>query len=122
MVVTHKFTTDLAKRGVTTKIDAVQGDSNSRHLEIALLANNEPWGLDSIATVTVRYRKPDGTKSSYNAGSYDAASSENIVSVPVDPAVLDQAGKTLLQVVLSVGDQSISIFLVEIDVQQNVMD
>lgn len=121
MRIVHKFESDLVKRPVTRLLTMVQDDANSRYLEITLLENGVPWGLDSIATVTVRYRKPDGTKSSYIAGSYDAASSENIVGVRVDPAVLDQAGKTLLQVVLSVGDQSISIFYVEINVQQNVM-
>lgn len=122
MVVTHKFETDLVKRRPAPLLSMVQGDSASRRAEITLLADGEPWEPESVSDVFVRYRKADGSKSSYNAGKYDASVNGNVLTVDIAEEVLDQPGKAWFQVVLSVGEQSISIFAVVIDVQQNVMD
>lgn len=57
---------DLARPGITKAAYAVQGDSNTRSLEIELRCNGMTWTVPDGTDLLIRYWKPDGT-----AGIYD---------------------------------------------------
>lgn len=98
MKVTHKISLDMAFRGVAPRIDAVQGDTNSRVLEVTLYSGGHPWEVPAGVSVAIGYHKPDGT-----AGVYDTLPDEtpavsvsgNVVSVTLAPQLLSVSGVTV---------------------------
>ena len=43
MIITHKLALDLCRPGSPPRVDAVQGDSNTRKVEITLTSNGVSW-------------------------------------------------------------------------------
>ena len=66
MNVSTKISVDLTRNSVGARVYAVQGDSNTRCVEIQLLAGGEPWIPTGEYEASVAYVKPDGTKGIYN--------------------------------------------------------
>ena len=119
MNVVHKVTADLSRRGVTSRVDVVQGDSYSRQLQLHLIAGGAPWTPPTDATVAVRYRKPGGVKGSYNtlpSGASAYTVNGNTVTVTLSPELVDVSGTVQIQVVLTKESESISLFTLEIHV------
>ena len=119
MYIKTKITMNVAKRGITPLIYAMQGDQHSRSIEITLLSNGVPWEPPAGATVRVGYTRGDGTGGSYDrlpdgsaAGSIDG----NKVTVSIAPQVLSKAGRALLAVTLSLSGWEISTSPVAVQV------
>lgn len=60
------LTMDLARRMPQLPLDAVQGDGNTRILQMTLLENGKSWAVPAGVTAAVAFRKPDGTKGMYD--------------------------------------------------------
>lgn len=122
MRTTQKIEIDLAVRGVTETVQAVQGDDNSRTVEITLKENGEPTIAPETTTGIVRYRRADGVGGNYDTTRYagEAVSfSENVVSVKIEPEVLAAPGVAEVAVAMVNGEQILHTFVFHIDVQRN---
>ena len=68
MLITSKITIDMYRRGAMPRVDAVQGDSNTRAVEISLKSNGVPWSVpNEVTTIAVAFSKPDGTCGLYES-------------------------------------------------------
>ena len=122
MLVTHKIKIylDNAHRE-PPPIDVMQGDANTRKLEIALYAGGKEWAVPDGVSVAVAYRGesghgaydtlPDGSKA------YIVAS--NVVTVTLIPQVTARDGKTTVTVVFTDNGRQIATFGVLIRVAFN---
>lgn len=117
MLITHKVKTDLQRRGVTQKLYMVQGDTNSRKIEVSLFSDGRAWSVPGGTTVSLRYKNGSGEKGNISEISYEIEN--NVVSVIIKADVLIASGESLFQVVLVNGEQSLSIFSIAIDVQED---
>jgi len=122
MIITHKLEMDLARRGAMPKIDAVQGDANTRELELTLLSDGESWTIPEDAGVWMRYCKSDGTKGIYDTlpdGTMAWSAEENVLRITLAPQMLTAAGTVLAQAELVQGVSTLATFAVQITVERN---
>lgn len=123
MILTHKISLSLDRRGQMQSIDAVQGDS-ARAVEISLLENGSAWIVPEGTTAVIRYRRAHGAA----GGVYDTLPdgtvayriSENVVTVQLAPQVLAVAGPVEVQVTLGKGGAELTCFSLWIHVQGNL--
>lgn len=102
MIVTKKFSFDLDTRGISPLMYAVQGEVNTRKIEISLFSNGTAWEIPEGTIVAVAYRKPDGTSGLYDKLPSGEAASEvsgNVVTVMLAPQVLTCAGKVVASII-----------------------
>ena len=66
MMITNKFKLDLQNPGTVPIINAVQNDSYSRNLEIALFSGRQPFVFPETGRVVIRYKKSDGKGGEYD--------------------------------------------------------
>lgn len=94
MEIITKVTLDMVRNGVPPVIDAVQGEFDSRIIELHIFKNGELFDLTGhIASLA--YKKPDGT-----SGWYDTMPDEspaytvngNVISMKIAPQVLTSSG------------------------------
>lgn len=122
MIVTHKLEMDLVRRQQSDVLWTVQGDHNTRVLELTLLENGEAWTVPEGAGVWMRYCKPDGTKGIYDTlpdGSCAWSIGENSVSVTLAPQMLTAAGVVFAQVELVQEALTLATFTVQINVERD---
>ena len=123
MVITHKIKMDLSRRGITPVVYMVQGDSNTRALEILLYDNGQPWEIPAGATAAVAFQKPDGTKGLYDKlpnGSAATTISGSTVTAILAPQALTCAGTVLASVVFYDKDMdTLATFPFKITVEAN---
>lgn len=122
MIMIHKLETDLVKRGAMPRIDVVQGDANSRLLEMTMLSNGEAWQIPEKVRVRMRYCKSDGTKGLYDTlpdGSAAWTVEGNILSVFLAPQMLTAEGLVLAQAELTEGDCVVATFAFQVNVEPN---
>ena len=103
MKITNKLQIDLATRGISPRISAVQNDANTRELEITLTAGGESWQVPTGVTAAVAYRKPDGTRGLYDTlpdGTKAVSISGNVVTAVLAPQALTVAGDISAAVIL----------------------
>ena len=103
MVITHKIKMDLSRRGITPVVHMVQGDSNTRALEISLYDNGQPWEIPHGITAAVAFSKADGTKGLYDKlpDKSDATTlARSVVTAILAPEVLTCAGQVRVAIVL----------------------
>ena len=86
MIYTQNISLDVA-REQTLYINAKQYDSNSRFLEVTILAQGQPQAVAAGSAVTINARRPDGSAQSF-AGTVVGG----LVRVPVDSWILEQYG------------------------------
>ena len=123
MIVTKKVKMDLNCKGVPLHIDAVQGDTNTRALELALYTQGKAWEIPPDATARMRYRKPDGTGGVYDTlpdGTQAGKIEGNTVTLVLVPQMLTAAGPVQIQVELLSGADSLATFAIQLDVERNV--
>lgn len=125
MIITHKITLNLDRRGDTPILDAVQGDS-AREVEFFLKMHGKPWAVPADTTAMIQYRRvgmdsggvfdtlPDGD-CAYSLG-------DNTVTVQLPAQALGKPGMVELQVTLVQGGSEITFFTVLIRVQENLSD
>lgn len=121
MVITNNVTINLDRKDVAPLIDAVQGDTCSRNIAIALMLNEEePWPIPEGVSVCVGYNKPDGTRGIYDTlpdGNPAWSIAGNVVTVAIAPQVLTADGEVKLAVSLMSGKAELSTFPVIIRVE-----
>lgn len=123
MIITHKLEMDLCRRDRMPGMDAVQGDANTRVLELTLFENGTPWNIPEGASVWMRFCRSDGVKGIYDTlpdGTAAWAAEENVLSVTLTPQMLAAAGTVLAQIELVQGSASVASFPVQITVERNV--
>ncbi len=120
MLITHKLAFDLLQAGAAQRIDAVQGDLNSRVLEASLYVDGAPLKLSGDTAVALRYCTPGGATGIYDTlpdGSPAAAIDGNVVTITLAPAMLAAAGSVLAQLRLAQGGDVIATFAFTVNVQ-----
>ncbi len=122
MIVTHKFTMDLTRKGELFHIDAVQGDVNTRAVEFTLTEGRTAFQVPAGTAAAVRFRKKDGTGGVYSVmpdGSPAYSISGNTVTVYLAPQVLTCSGGVTAAVALTNGGDVLGIFPIRIWVVQD---
>lgn len=102
MIITHKIKIDMCRRSVPENIDAVQGDGNTRAIQITLTADSVAWEIPSGTTAAVAFLKPDGTKGLYDKlpnGDAAISMSGNTVTAIMAPQVLTCVGAVMASIV-----------------------
>lgn len=83
MEIINKITFDMAAAGMPPYIDAVQGDTLTRKVEITLMKRGQVFDpSDGFVSVSVAFKKPDGT-----AGWYDTLPDGNIAATVISDGV-----------------------------------
>ena len=122
MEVINKVKIDLLKPGVKPIINAMQGDENTRVIEVSLYANSVAWNVPGGVSFSVAYKKPDGTRGLYDTlpdGSSASSVDGNVASIRLAPQMLTVPGDVESSVVISSGEQTISTFPIVVNVIQN---
>ena len=123
MLITNKITVDMYRRGVAPNVDAVQGDSNTRAVEITLTENGTQWNIPNDSTAAVAFSKPDGTRGLYDElpdGSAATTISGNTVTAILAPQVLTCAGTASVSVVFYDADgDTLATFPFRVTVEKN---
>lgn len=119
--VVHRIKSDLQQCGVRPRIDVMQGDTNTRILELTLLNGGTPWRPYTDTTVLVTYGRSNGTGGVYDTlhnGSPAGTIDGNVITVTLVPEMTALAGMVRAAVRLirtSTGDV-ISTFSFDISV------
>lgn len=122
MLVTQKLKMDLAQKGVEEFLAAVQGDANTRFVEITLEAGGKPLSLPENVSGVVRYRRADGRGGSYDTGPEELKAvtfDENIATVEIAPDVLAVPGNVRVALGIVDGETMIHTFVFFIHVEAN---
>ena len=123
MKVIHKLRMDLARCGCRPILGAVQGEANTRVLEVDLYDNGIAWEIPSTAVVDVAYQKPDGTKGIYSKlpdGTAATTFSGNVLSATIAPQMVTCAGTIRAAFVFSNGgNATLATFPFTITVEAN---
>lgn len=122
MIITHKLEMDLLNREPLQQICAVQGDSNTRVLELSLLSGGAAWTVPEDAAVWMRYCKSDGTKGIYDTlpdGSTAWSIEANKITVTLAPQMLTVPGLVQAQAELVRGISTLATFTIPICVERN---
>lgn len=95
MNVTSEISVDLTRPNMGTLVNAVQGDGNTRQVEITLLAGGAPWTPPDDVEAAIAYKHIGGTKGMYNKLADDTAAisiSGNVATVILAPQMLTASG------------------------------
>lgn len=95
MQVTTKITVDMTRQNVGQRVNAVQGDGNTRLVEITLLSGGVPWTLPEGVDAAIAYMQPGGTKGQYNLladGSAAISINGNVATIVLAPQMLTVSG------------------------------
>lgn len=120
MQITQKLELDLGRRGIPPRIDAVQGDSYGRVLELRLYEEGVSWPLPAGASVLMRYVKPDGTGGLYDTlpdGSKAWEAEGNTIRFRLAPQVLTVPGMVQAQMEVKLGGAALASFTFLIGVE-----
>lgn len=104
MTVTSKITLDLTRPNIGAAVHAVQGDGNTRCVEITLLSGGSSWEPPADAEVAIAYRQPAMAKGLYNKladGSPAISVSGNVASIVLAPQMLTVSGTVQASLVFS---------------------
>lgn len=100
-------------------VPAVQSDT-ARSVEVALYAGGQPWDIPADASASIRYRRADGSGGKYDTlpdGSKAWSTDGNTVTIALDAAVLGVPGTATMQIALHSGEEVLSTFSFQIQVQ-----
>ena len=120
MIVTHKITADITRRGLTPRIEAAQNDKYSRDLQIRLMSNGATFTPPEGCTVLIRYQREDRSGGVYDAlpdGGSAWSLSQNILTVALAPQVCAKAGMVDLSVTLLLGAAELCCLTLQVDVR-----
>ena len=119
MNLTSKLILHLDDDRFLQPVPAVQGDT-ARSVEVVLYAGGQPWDIPPEATASIRYRWQDGAGGKYDTlsdGSKAWSFSGNTVTIALDAAVLGVPGTTTMQIALHSGEEVLSTFSFQAQVQ-----
>lgn len=95
MNVTSKIAVDLTRANIGARVNAVQGDGNTRSVDITLLADGNPWTAPGGVEAAIAYRQPSGTKGLYNLladGTAAISITGNVATIVLAPQMLTASG------------------------------
>lgn len=122
MMITHAIKMDFCKREICPRIDAVQGDSYTRVVEISLYENGVAWAVPNGASALLRFFKPDGTGGLYDTlpdGSAAWSTEENVVRFTLAPQLLAVPGLVQVQLEIVKGSTTVGSFTFQIVVERD---
>ena len=125
MIITHKLDMDFISKhenAALPQIRMVQGDCNTRVIQLSLYADRVAWNIPEGAAVQMRYRKPDGTGGIYDTmpdGTQAWSIAGNIVSVQIVPQMLTVAGMVRTQIALVLNEKFLATFEVLVAVEED---
>lgn len=108
MEIVNHIKYDLAKRGVPPVIDAVQGEENSRIIELSIFANGSTFDV-SGSVCSLVFKKPDGTSGWYDTmpdGSEAYTVNGYAISMKIAPQVLTVPGDVMAVIRIEMKDGS----------------
>lgn len=120
MLVTTKIKIDLQRPSYPVVVNAVQGEQNTRQIELSLYSGCVAWMVPDNVAVAMRYSKPDKTKGYYDTmpdGSASFTVSENRILAFLAPQMLTVPGTVVAQIVLYQGTQTLATFSIHIRVE-----
>ena len=121
-IITHQIALDLKKPGLQPVVHAVQGEANTRCVEIKMLEDGTPWNIPEDVFLAVRYGRvtliggyydtlPDGTPAcSYNG---------NTIRILLAPQMMTEAGAVFVQVEMLSQEQMLATFSFQLKVELN---
>ena len=120
MIVVTKISVDLQNPAFPAVVNAVQGDHNTRCLEVSVYSAGEAWNIPSDAVISMRYSKPDGTSGYYDTmpdGAMAAQSTKNVISMLLAPQMLTVPGSVIAQMELVQGSKILGTFPILVHVE-----
>ena len=85
----------MTRPNMGTRVNAVQGDGNTRLVEITLLSGGAPWTPPEGVEAAIAYMQPGGTKGLYNKladGTAAISISGNVATIVLAPQMLTASG------------------------------
>lgn len=122
MLITQTIERDFALPSPAPCIHAVQGDENTRAIQMKLYDNHAAWAIPEDAAILIRYRKPDGTGGIYDTLSDGTAAwikEDNTVTLLLAPELLSAAGIVDASVAITAENQVLGTFLFRILVAED---
>lgn len=110
---------DLQQCGITPVIDAVQGESWSRDLEIELFSGKNAYHIPDNTAIIIRYKKADRTGGEYDTlpdGTPAWTVFRNRLTITLSDQAMTFPGKVLLTVSLVTAGTILSTFPIEVNV------
>lgn len=95
MKVTKRIQVDLQQPTLHPVVYAMQNDSNTREVEIALFSGGVAWEVPADSTLAIAFKKQDGTSGLYDRlpnGDLAHNVSDNLVAIVLAPEVLTVQG------------------------------
>lgn len=122
MLIKTKVDIDLQKATYPATVNAVQGDRNTRCVEVALYSGGTAWQVPEDVTVSMRYRKPDRTGGYYDVmpdGSPAWSIQDNTVTMLLAPQMLTAAGTVFAQLEMLQGSNVLGTFTMYVRVEED---
>jgi hypothetical protein len=120
--VTNKIDIHLDDPRIIPKINAMQGDANTRVLEFSLYAGGVAWEVPDGVSVAVAYSgaSGEGIYDTLEDGSAACTVAGNVVTAVVTPQAVAMDGETKLTIVFTDGNgKQLSSFCVTLKVEKN---
>lgn len=95
MQVTTKIAVDLTRPNIGTQVNAIQGDGNTRYVEITLMADGKPWTPTDGVEAAIAYKHSCGVKGLYNKlaeGAPAISITDNVATIVLAPQMLSAYG------------------------------
>lgn len=115
MNVTHKITMDLTRPTNGNRINVVEGDRNSRIVNVHLYENSVNWEIPEEAIVLIKWERESGVGGEYNQlsdGSSAWSVSGNVLTVILSEESTKYSGAVKFSIILETADSQISTFTI----------
>ena len=115
MNVTHKITMDLTRPTNGNRINVVEGDRNSRIVNVHLYENSVNWEIPDEAIVLIKWERESGVGGEYNQlsdGSSAWSASGNILTITLSEESTKYSGTVKFSIILETVDSQISTFVI----------
>lgn len=119
MNVTHKITMDLTRPTNGNRINVVEGDRNSRIVNVHLYENSVNWEIPDEAIVLIKWERESGVGGEYNQlsdGSPAWSASGNILTITLSEESTKYSGTVKFSIILETVDSQISTFVITANV------
>ena len=115
MNVTHKITMDLTRPTNGNRINVVEGDKNSRIVNVHLYENSVSWRVPTDASILIKWERESGVGGEYSQlsdGSSAWSAAGNVLTITLSEESTEYSGNVKFSIVLTSGDSQISTFLI----------
>lgn len=122
-VITNKISIDLlTESDQSPVVYAVQGECNTRAVELSLFCGGSPWQIPADALLAVRYGRGGWTGGYYDTlpdGTSAYSVTGNTITMILAPQMMTSAGTVLTQVEMTHGNQVLATFAFRLMVAVN---